>query len=142
MNVVLKRVLNSGEGIQGVLIYNDSVIMNTIERPWMEDTNPGGMPYLSCVPEGQYECEKVYSERFGEVFVLVNHELGVYKDKGFRFRCYLGHVANYPKDVQGCIGLGLKWWPDKVAIQESNKAVKLFKRIFDDVDQLTLNIRR
>ena len=96
--MILKRVNSTSRGVQGALIHGYLILMTTLERPRVEDINgsPGVMPYLSCVPRGTYECEKVYSKRFGEVFVLVNPDLGVYKDKmeTGRFRCYLGHVAN------------------------------------------------
>ena len=39
------------------------------------------------------------------------------------------HAANYPSNVQGCIGLGEGLIGDKIAVSNSRKAVKTFESL-------------
>ena len=97
----------------GVIMFNGYQLY-TIEQPWVteNDTYPSGMPFESCIPYGRYEVIKHSSAKFGEVWALVNPELGVMyqpnekRNDTDRYACLL-HRANYADDVSGCIGLGV-----------------------------------
>jgi hypothetical protein len=39
------------------------------------------------------------------------------------------HVANFSKDVQGCIGLGTGLMGDRIAVSNSRKAVAAFEEL-------------
>lgn len=82
----------------------------TIERPWL-DNKPG----VSCVPAGVYDL--VWHSPTGVslpdgwkgTWAMVNESLGVshFPKPGIaRNVCLFGHIANYPEDVQGCVGFG------------------------------------
>ncbi len=64
----------------------------TIERPWLDNR-----PNVSCIPEGDYTCQPFSGNRFKDVVQIMD-----VPDRTF----ILFHVANFPHDVEGCIGVG------------------------------------
>lgn len=86
---------------------------HTIERPWIPDDNClGGRPFESCVPDGTYTLLPFTRPNGDEVYQLVNEALGVYRfqediPEGVVARyLILIHMANWVKDIVGCIGPG------------------------------------
>jgi len=77
-------------GTNGELFYNGERICFTIELPWLHNK-----PQVSCIPEGKYELEKRYSEKY-------KHHLLV---RAVAKRAYiLIHAANDAgKELKGCI---------------------------------------
>jgi len=77
-------------GTNGDLLLNGDKVCSTIELPWKNNT-----PKISCIPEGEYELRKRYSQRFGNHFILI----------GVPGRSYiLMHPANDAlKELKGCI---------------------------------------
>ncbi|MBT6026390.1 MAG: hypothetical protein HOH12_14165 [Gammaproteobacteria bacterium] len=72
----------------------------TIERPWKNNASN-----VSCIPEGEYKCEPFTGTRFQDVVQILD-----VPDRTF----ILFHVANFPHDVQGCIGLGSRFNSDSL----------------------------
>lgn len=118
-------------GTLGKLLLNSDLFGYTIERPCVPDINGGiaGMPFKSCVPEGEYELEIFNSPKRGyEVLLFHNDDLGVVrlredqKRKNDRYLTEI-HVGNDMEDVVGCAAVGasfgamdnlLKVWNSKV----------------------------
>lgn len=77
-------------GTNGELFYNDKRICFTIELPWLNNKSQ-----ISCIPEGRYELQKRYSEKY-------KHHIEV---KPVAKRSYiLIHPANdAKKELKGCI---------------------------------------
>lgn len=81
----------------------------TIERPWLN--NQKGE---SCIPEGRYYLEwheptgVTLPDGWTGTWALVNRSLGVvhYPEPGAQRNLILLHVANWPENVEGCIGFG------------------------------------
>lgn len=82
----------------------------TIERPWLNNE-----PGVSCVPAGVYQLEwheptsVSLPDGWTGTWAMVNESLGVshFPTPGVaRNVCLFGHIANYPEDVQGCVGFG------------------------------------
>ena len=67
----------------------------TVERPWKNN-----QANVSCIPEGDYKCEPFTGTRFQDVVQILD-----VPDRTF----ILFHVANFPHDVEGCIGLGSRF---------------------------------
>lgn len=96
-------VLNRGYlpfGTFGQLVLENGAKFATVERPWLNN-----QPGRSCFPEGEYTL------RLRSSPVVQRTSKGKYP-KGFevsnipgRSLCML-HVANFPTDVEGCIGIG------------------------------------
>lgn len=103
----------------------------TLERPWI--VNPkgqGGMPRLSCVPDGQYRLMPHSSEKFPETFCLANELLGVYPaalpaGQAWGRTAVLIHSGNTAADVVGCVIVGTKhsFWDATHCILESRVAL-------------------
>lgn len=68
-------------------------VIYTVERPWMSN-----IKNTSCIPEGEYACEKTF-------FHKDNYDAIGIKNVPNRDNVLI-HIANYPTDVLGCIGVG------------------------------------
>lgn len=81
----------------------------TIERPWIPTTqHRGGKNRESCVPDGEYTVIKHSSDRFKNVWALINEELDVFYQVAPRpgRTAILIHAGNRVRDVIGCIAVG------------------------------------
>ena len=77
-------------GSNGEIFLDGKRICFTIELPWLNNQQK-----ISCIPEGRYELEKIYSEKFGWHLHLLN----VKGRDGI-----LIHAANdAKKELTGCI---------------------------------------
>ncbi len=130
----------------------DSVSLFTIERPWIP-TDPGGMPFESCVPAGRYDLVPYVRGNGDVVRALVNPGLGVYfRDKDRpppgatistvgRYKI-LFHAGNWVTDVVGCIapGYGRTVSRKGPMVTDSRKAMKLLMNWLGD-DEAEILIR-
>lgn len=102
---------------QGRLRANDWSCY-TIERPWLRWTYPGGQPFESCIPDGEYELIPFIrpNKNADKVFAIVNPDLGVHfhdadrptdgtGQRQGRYLCLI-HPGNYVDDIVGCIAPG------------------------------------
>ena len=87
---------------------------------------------MSCVPPGLYDLVLHDTPKHPRSFALVNPDLGVIHEPDPQFPNYrvacLIHVANYPSQLEGCIGLGLtagpcEAWESAVALGKFNAQV-------------------
>jgi len=82
-------------GIRGVLVEGDTWVCHTMERLW--DKN---IPFVSCIPPGDYKVEWEYSAKFERAL----YELRDVEDRTeIKF-----HAMSWVSQLQGCIGVGLK----------------------------------
>jgi len=114
MDIQLNRFCYHPEGTLGVLEVAGEKFYS-IERPWLDNA-----PNVSCVPTGAYEMTWRESPRFGWTWMLEEVPDRTY---------ILIHVANFPSDVQGCIGLGTGLMGDRIAVSSSRKAVAAFEEL-------------
>ena len=119
IEIYLQRFAYHPEGTLGVIDLAGERFY-TIERPWLDNK-----PNVSCIPEGNYLTGWRDSPRFGETWHVKDVE-----DRTW----ILIHAANYPKDVQGCIGLGTGLMGDRVAVSNSRKAVAQFEKLTRDIE--------
>lgn len=119
MDVVLERFCYHPEGTLGVIKLAGKEF-STIERPWLDNA-----PNVSCIPTGTYLTRWRESPRFGFTW-----ELRDVQDRTY----ILIHAANYPSDVQGCIGLGTNLMGDRIAVSNSRKAVKSFEGLLEGME--------
>lgn len=109
----LIRVTNTSKGVQGVFIWNDSVVCHSLELPWLNNLRS-----KSCIPCGIYPIKKEVHPRFADVIRLSN----VPNRSGI-----LIHPGNTLYDTQGCILPGLDI-DDTIGIKSSRPALqRLFK---------------
>ena len=104
----------------GKVYHNGNRIVSTVEKPYLSN-----QPFISCIPPGTYNLEPFSSKKHPDSFILWNLDLGVGKYKGdsIRYTC-LFHIANFPDEVEGCIGPGLKEHPTTWGVASSRKGMK------------------
>lgn len=86
----------------GCMTLESGTRLATIERPWLNN-----QPMVSCIPEG------VYKLHLRDSSVVNRTTRGAYLQgwevTGVPNRSFIMlHIANFPHDVEGCIGVGLK----------------------------------
>jgi hypothetical protein len=125
MRLRLERYAYTPAGTLGRLFAGDSTLY-TIERPWLSNR-----AFESCIPQGYYRCERYSSARFPDTWQIV----GVPERSLILF-----HAANFPRNVEGCVGLGMSQMGDRVAVSNSRKAVDLFRSLTAGADRLDIMI--
>lgn len=134
MNVVLKRFAYLDDCTRGVLHVGNHTFQ-TIERPWVENPEGmGGLPFESCIPDGEYRL-RAYTRPSGKkAFILSNADHGVFEqeeDMGGATGRYLilMHVGNTIVDIVGCIAPGLTGGMHSVG--DSRKAMLKIHELLD-----------
>lgn len=152
MRLTLARTYEGADCTLGVLTVagaNGTLVLQTIEKPWIHGTGPGGMKGRSCVPKGLYKLECHNSEAHPRTWALVNAELGVVHwpaEAGVTDRTVvLIHVANYASELRGCIGVGLNTYHDAVRgvrmVTKSRDAMRALQDALTWSDDHELEIR-
>lgn len=125
MRIHLERFAYTPIGTAGRLVIGETVLW-TIERPWLSNR-----PMMSCIPQGHYQCERYSSARFKNTFEIV----GVPERSKILF-----HVANFPHEVQGCIGVGMSMMGERIAVAQSAAAMDKFRELTSGATHLELVI--
>ena len=126
MDAILERFAYHPEATLGKLVIMDPVFY-VAERPWR-----GNKKNVSCVPAGEYICNRYKSRKFGETFMLQDVPGRTY---------ILFHAGNYPeKDSKGCLLIGEKIMEGKPAVSSSKKALKRFYKILEGAQSFGLKI--
>ena len=105
----------------------------TVERPWLDNK-----PSVSCIPEGTYKIFRSTYHRGGYPCFEVSDVKGRSLIKI--------HIANWPKDVHGCIGMGNKITPlnlegkPVLAVSSSRYTFNEWMETMEDIDATPLRI--
>lgn len=91
----MNRFAYSPDGTFGELVTPSGLYYATVERPWLE--NKRG---VSCIPEGVYVCRPRKFHKGGYDAIEITNV----QDRTH----ILMHVANYPSQVMGCIGINTR----------------------------------
>lgn len=92
MNLTLKRLAYTPNGVYGVLLQDGQPFAVTLERPWLNN-----LPNVSCVPLGTYKAKRVKSPKFGDTFEIFNSAILQGRS------ALLFHWGNFTNDSRGCI---------------------------------------
>lgn len=117
MKLVLKRELSQPSHdctLSFLEVPEAKLVLCTMEPPWIPSaTCKGGLKGKSCVPLGTYELVRHDSKKHPRTWALVNHDLDVVHFEGEdhdpdedRATCLI-HVANFARQLEGCIAPGL-----------------------------------
>lgn len=121
--VTLVRHDSSLEGTFGKITVDDLTLF-TGELPWINNEQD-----ISCIPEGEYDCQWTYSPRFKRYMYLVFpvdgrlgiriHSANLMGDRFTGFKCQLN----------GCIAMGEKlgWLDGQKALLVSKPAIRRFE---------------
>lgn len=95
MQLTLKRLRFEDDnlGTFGSLLLGGERLCVTVELPWHNNE-----PHISCIPFGNYQCEKYLSPRHGYYVWLIKE---VPNRQGIEF-----HIANFARELLGCVGVG------------------------------------
>ena len=99
--LILERNTHNNNETMGTLLMPSGIRYQTIERPWKDNANG-----ISCIPVGEYEIKLTLSNRFKKHLYQV---MDVPGRSGIRI-----HVANWAKELEGCIALGISRTPGMV----------------------------
>lgn len=152
MKLQLRRDFRSDACTLGVLSFStphEDFVAQTIERPWIPMPGfRGGLSGKSCVPEGIYRLERHNSEAHPNTWALVNSDLDVlhYEDpiRPQLRALVLIHVANFARELRGCIAPGVGRSLDDAGIHmvtKSRIAMLELKRLLPWDDSHTLEIK-
>jgi len=129
--VHLLRIENNFQyGVFGVLLISGEVFCATLEPKEFENA-----PSISCIPYGQYYCERIRSPKFG---------ITVYEVCNVPGRTdILMHPGNVAEDTEGCILLGQYWGKlkDNRAILNSGLTFTKFMNIMASYAKFKLSIK-
>lgn len=127
--LVLQRHCYGETETEGVLWLKHDDEVHTLERPWIDGV-PGGMPFESCVPDGEYDLIPHRRQNGDEVYALRNPDCHVYytkEERGNKPGRYLIliHSANWVEQVVGCIAPGLVRTiaENKIMVRSSRAAI-------------------
>lgn len=99
-NLILERFNYGPDGTFGKLLFPTGEMFWTVEKPWKSNT-----PYESCIPDGGYYLVQRHSP-------VVNRTSGGEFSDGWEVTDVVNrtfimvHPANWPDDLEGCIGVG------------------------------------
>lgn len=152
MKLLLRRDWRADNCTMGVLSFStptEDYVAQTMERPWIPmPGSRGGLSGKSCVPPGDYQLERHNSEAHPNTWALVNSDLDVihYEDANRpTARCLvLIHVANYARELRGCIAPGRTRAVDSEGVNMvtgSKLAMLELKRLLPYDQNHTLEIR-
>ena len=142
----LERYCYADDCTKGKLRLGNEVL-HTLERPWVAGKR-GGMPFVSCIPDGEYQILPHVRPNGDRVLALRNPEHGVYyeqsdvPDTGGRYLILL-HAANYVEQVQGCIAPGLSAiiHENRPMVTSSRTSMRKIMEWYDDEKPETLVIK-
>lgn len=128
MFLELIRVGQSEKGTFGVLRCGEIPFALTLEEPWRDNEAK-----VSSIPPGLYECRRVLSPKFGEMFE-VTHVPG---------RSHiLFHKGNTLEDTEGCILVGEEFagTAEQPMLAQSRRGYEEFMKLLNGFDQFELRI--
>lgn len=134
MNIDLVRDAYFKFGTYGHIVYSPKPpeILHTwytVERPWL-----GNQHIISCIPLGTYRVSKYLSPHLGyEVWLL---------EVSGRDKIEV-HIADYPTDVEGCIGIGRYLGPSykpyiPLMVNDSKLAFADFMSLMNELTTITI----
>ena len=113
----------------GELSIDGDSICKTLELP-----DHGNQQNVSCIPPGEYTCERVYSPRFKKY---------LYEIKNVNGRTnILIHSGNSPSDTQGCVLVGMAIDIDQNRISRSREALDKLNKRLNESPNITITIKK
>jgi len=118
-------------GTFGALRIDGKVFCVTLELPYRDNEK-----FISCIPTGEYKCQKITTEKHGTTFIV----------KGVPNRtAILFHKGNTVDDVNGCIILAQYWgklYGDRAVLNSGTTFNSFMQKMFmfDEFDLKVIKI--
>ena len=121
----------------GQMTLENGTVFHTMERPWLNNQSQ-----VSCIPEGVYKLALRDSS-------VVNRTTHGSHPKGWEVtdvpnRTFIMiHIANFPHELMGCIGIGMRHGilDNEMAVLQSATAFELFMLALAGRDEWYLEIK-
>lgn len=97
MKVELKRIYKCDKQVLGIMTLFDDLSFPYYEVRTLELPDKENQKEISCIPCGEYEVVKRYSEKYKDHFHILNVPNRDY---------ILIHNANFVRQLKGCIAVG------------------------------------
>ena len=122
-------IAENDDGTFGVLMDIVTPFALTLENQWL-----GNRRNLSCIPVGEYVCERYSSSKYSGTFIVTN-----VPDRSY----ILFHTGNTDEDTKGCILVAEEfgYLDKKVAVLSSRKGFNEFMRRMEGLDRFLLKIK-
>ena len=139
MEMTLKRVLITDDGVIGVLTCGNAPVCLTLEEEWKDNARS-----ISCIPAGSYLCKRVVTPRHGETFEVMNVP---------GRSSILIHSGNTEADTEGCILVGKEFGKvtakdkedesasSKIAVLRSKETFKEFMDVLQGKESFALHVK-
>lgn len=125
MDLILQREPERCGGTPGTLKAG-AIDYTTVELPWRQNAHN-----VSCIPPGKYRLKLVPGHpHLGNCIEVLS-----VPDRDAIFM----HVANWPSDVEGCIGVGLDFAPYKhqlMIVHSHTAMLRLYQQLKNSPDPL------
>jgi len=126
--ILINRYASTRNGTQSnVSVAGAGNEWHGLERPWLDN-----LPFESCIPTGTYALLPWESPRYGECYIFVGGKVSIDEGRAERYACLI-HPANYTRQLQGCLALGIKKTDyhkpeDSAAVWSSRDALGSFEK--------------
>jgi Family of unknown function (DUF5675) len=125
MQIDVARLWKSESGITGTFSVDGTQKYFSLELPELFEGQPN-VPKKTCVPAGTYAVERLWSNHWNQ---MMPHLVDVPGRTEVEI-----HIANFPHDILGCIGIG-KLRISDIQIGESREAFEEFNKDFENAIQ-------
>lgn len=101
-----------------------------IEKPWRDNA-----PFVSCIPAGIYTLVPYSSNKYPDVYAFEGGSVSIKETPpAKRYKCLI-HVANWGRQVQGCLGLGLaELKGGELGVSRSRDAISELRQILGEYE--------
>lgn len=132
--IEMTRFVKDSERTISRVAWTDSIWFG-VERPWLDNK-----PFVSCIPDGTYPMRRFYDVHDYRSSKRIDTEY-VWEICDVMGRTLiLFHVANLPRNVAGCVGLGMGVYSDLSGVVSSRVAIRDFYTKTRDYDEMTIVI--
>jgi hypothetical protein len=131
MNIIpeINRIWQTGTVTIGIISAPGMTPLFTLELPWKNNQKN-----ISCIPRGLYPLEIVNSTKNKDIGKA--YEIIVPGREDIQI-----HIANYPRQIQGCVALGYEASIDEESIGKSEKAIRYFMDYMSTIECNRIYVR-
>ena len=122
MQIKIERFLKGNNCLIGKVYINDEFFCYSLEREWLDNRK-----YISCIPQGKYQCKPYSSDKYPDVVEIIN-----IKNRSK----ILIHKGNYYWEIAGCILFGDSYAEEIEAYNKHTKQKELTGAVWNSVRTL------
>jgi hypothetical protein len=122
VEIDVARIWKTDEAVTGTFSVDGQQKYFSLELPELFEGQPN-VTNKTCIPTGVYPVMRLWSNHWGKMMPHITNVPG-------RTEIEI-HVANFPKDILGCMGIGFKRLSD-TEIGESGEAFEEFNQDFEN----------